>query len=179
MEQVESTRYRPSAVRIVVKAILFIIVKIFIGITSFWRRYPLPALTLLVMIVGSIFMLATGTIALPGSPAAAPVEDARISVEAYLRGQKDFNADMMWGAMDEQLKATLQQRGQSLQELKQQQLQRQQSGIKLAHHHVAGTDLSDGRKVFLYIVTVSQGQQTQELPYTFTVNKAGKIVNID
>jgi hypothetical protein len=44
-------------------------------------------------------------------------------------------------------------------------------------------DLEDGRKVFLYIVMTSiqtpQGQVSQQVPYTFTVNQAGKIVNVD
>lgn len=179
MAQVEPTPHRSNPLRAVVKALLYVIVRVLMVVFGFWRRYPLPALILLVMVIGSMFALTSGTLALPGAPAAAPVEDARIAVESYLRGQKDFNADMMWGAMDEQLRSALQQRGQSLQELQQQQLQRRQSGIKLTHRFGAGADLSDGRKVFLYIVTVSQGQQTQELPYTFTVNKAGKIVNID
>lgn len=178
MEQAAPDR-RSNPLRALIKGILFVIVKIVAGFLGFWRRYPLPALILLVMIVGSVFALASGTLALPGTPAAAPVPEARVSVETYLAGQKDYNAQMMWEAMDDQLKQALQQRGQTLDSLKQQQLQLRQAGVKTTAQHIAGVDLADGRKVFLYIVTQSRGTESQQAPFTFTVSKAGKIVSID
>jgi hypothetical protein len=181
MEQVEQAQpaSQSNPWRSLVKGILFVIVKVIAGILNFWRRYPLPALIVLVMLVGTGFALASGTLVLPGTPAAAPVPEARVAVEAYLAGQKDYNADLMWQAMDDELKQALQQRGQTLQELQGQQQQRRQAGVKFAAQHVGGADLNDGRKVFLYIVTVSQGPNSQQMPYTFTVSRAGKIVNIE
>jgi hypothetical protein len=179
MEQVQPAR-QSNPLRALVKFILFVIVKILAVLLGFWRRYPLPALIVLVMAIGTLFALGSGTLALPGTPAAAPVPEARVAVETYIIGQKEYNADLMWQAMDDQLKAALQQRqGVTLDALKQQQQQRRQAGVKLSAKHVAGTDLDDGRKVFLYIFTESNGQATQQVPYTFTVNKAGKIIGID
>ena len=178
MEQAQPAP-RSNPFRSLVKGILFIVVKIIAVVMGFWRRYPLPALIVLVMMVGAGFALASGTLTMPWTPAAAPVPEARVAVEAYLAGQKEYNADLMWQAMDDELKKALQQRGQSVQLVQQEMAQLRQAGVKTTAQHVAGADLVDGRKVFLYIVTQSQGQNVRQLPYTFTVNKAGKIVNIE
>jgi hypothetical protein len=183
MEQAQPVQ-RSNPLRSLVKGILFIIVKVLMVVMGFWRRYPLPALILLVMVIGSLFALSSGVVAMPWTPAAAPVPEARVAIEAYLAGQKDYNADLMWQAMDDDLKQAWQQNGRSLQELRQQQQQYKQAGIKFGpSQHVFSTDLDDGRKVFLYIVktsvTTPQGAVDRQVPYTFTVNKAGKIVGVD
>lgn len=178
MERVQPVR-QSNPLRALIKFILFVIVKIMVVVLGFWRRYPLPALILLVMLIGSGFALASGALVLPGTPAAAPVPEARIAVETYLKGQKEYNADLMWQAMDDQLKQALQRNGQTLEGLKQQQQERKQAGVTFSGQYIAGTDLNDGRKVFLYIVTISQGSNSQQVPYTFTVSKTGKIINID
>src|SRR5688500_7624043 len=108
---------RSNPFRRLVKGILFVIVKSLSVLIGFWKRYPLPTLIVLVMVVGTGFALASGTLAMPWTPAAAPVPEARVAVEAYLAGQKDYNADLMWQAMDDELKRMLQQRGQTVQQL--------------------------------------------------------------
>jgi hypothetical protein len=175
---------RANPFRLIAKFLLFIVIKVTMLWLAFWRRYPLPALMAVVVVIGSGFAVATGSVAMPWTPPPPPVPEARVAVETYLTGQKEYNADLMWQAMDDDLKQAWQQNGRSLQDLRQQQAQYRQAGIKFnAARHVFGMDLEDGRKVFLYIVMTSiqtpQGQVNQQIPYTFTVNRAGKIVNVD
>jgi hypothetical protein len=169
---------RTNPLRSLMKGILFAFIKVVMAFMALWRRWPLPALIVLVMVVGSVFALTTGTMSLPGVAAPAAPE-ARLAVESYLAGQKNFDASMMWNAMDDQFKMALQSNGQTLQAMQQEQQKYKAEGIKVAHKHVADANLSDGRQVYLYVVTISKGTQSQEAPYMFTVSKAGKIVAID
>jgi hypothetical protein len=169
---------------------LYIIVKIIVTVVSFWRRYPLPAIIVLVMIVGGVFALASGTLAIPwpssvaASVSGGPVE-GRLAVETYLTGQQKFNAALMWEAMSDEFKAAMQQRGQTQASIQQQMERAKSQGLAYnSFQYVGGTGLKDGRSVHLYVVSATvptqQGTRSdQQVPYTFTLDTAGKILNID
>jgi hypothetical protein len=164
--------------RLIAKFFLFIVVKITVLSLAFWRRYPLPALMAVVVVIGSGFAVATGSVTMPWTPPPPPVPEARVSVEAYLAGQKAYNAELMWQSMDDNLKKILSARGRTLDSFKKLQGGMREAGVKVATQHVAGTELADGSKVFFYIITLSQGDNSQQVPQTFGVNKAGKITFI-
>ena len=98
------------------------------------------------------------------------------SVQSYLDGRSHFDAPAMWDAMSEEYRSSYG----SVQGLQQwlERIRRQGSRY-IESKYVAGYALSDGRQVYLYVASVEQGDQVQEVPYTFTVNQAGKIVRID
>lgn len=194
MDQAEVIRRpRPRPVRALIKAILHSFVKLFIVTGRTIRRYPLPSLIVMVVLVGSFFLLTSGALAFPinaginqplnvagNTPAANPA-----AVESFLRGQREHNPVLMWDAMSDEHKAALEQRGliqQAQQEMQQAVEKRRLEGVTFTdYRYIAGTSLNEGRSVHLYIVTLSvpsqQGTVNEQLPVTFTLDQAGKILS--
>ena len=173
-----------------IKVLLYIVVKPLVLIFVGFRRYPLPSLIVAMVVLGSFFALTSGSVALPWSQAnsAAPAGAAssRLATETYLTGQKEFNAALMWEAMSDELRQQMRQRGQSLEGMQQAMEEMKRRGLKYTEfkpRYITGTPLSDGRSVHLYVVNVTisagEGQQSQEVPYTFVLNKAGKIEEVN
>lgn len=191
MEQAAPPR-RYNPVRALIKGILHAVVKTVIVTGRTVKRYPLPALIVIIMFFGSMVALTSGMVALPafgtmtlveekgtaGSGAAANTE--RATVENYLTGQKDYNATLMWEALSDDLRANMRQNGQSAETFQQAMEQMKQRGLRYTDFkYVASAPLDDGRTVLLYIVSATDGQQSQQMPYTFTLNRARKIEKID
>jgi hypothetical protein len=190
MEQATEVR-RWNPIRALVKGILFLIVKPTVLAVLAFRRFPALSFIVLLAVIGGIIAFSSGTSLLPGlafgsvgSGSGAAATGRPIAVETYLTGQKEFQARLMWEALSDDLKRTMSQNGRTMEATQQQLEQSKRSGIKYTGlQYVAGVPLNDGRSVHLYIVSVSvpsnQGQRDEQVPYTFTVDKTGKIVNID
>lgn len=190
MEQATQVQRR-SPLRSLIKAILHFFVKIVVLINRAIKRAPIVAMMLLVAVVGSLMWLGSNPVSIPllgiSAPAieTAPAGSPRVSVETYLTGQRQYEARMMWESMSDELKQAMAQRNQSLEALQRQMEQAKRNGIKYTgFQYVGGTDLSNGRSVHLYIVSAAFPQQqggdrSEEIPYTFTVDRSGKIANID
>jgi len=181
---------RRNPLRGLIKVLLYIVVKPLVLIFVGFRRYPLPGLIVAMVVLGSFFALTNGSVTLPWSQAnsAAPAGAAssRLATETYLTGQKEFNAALMWEAMSDDLRQQMRQRGQSLEGMQQAMEEMKRRGLKYTEfkpRYITGTPLSDGRSVHLYVVNVTisagEGQQSQEVPYTFVLNKAGKIEEVN
>jgi hypothetical protein len=139
----------------------------------------LAALVGLVAVVAAIVMLPTlapsvGLTAL--RPASAPV-----ATEDYLRGNRDYNADLVWQSLSGDARQRLSGQGGSEEELQRQMEAARQRGFKLEDFsYIGGKSLPDGTSMQFYLVSVRQ-QQRADLdyqPYMFTLDRDGKIAKV-
>ena len=97
-------------------------------------------------------------------------------VESYVEGQRVYDAQAMWNALSEELRSSFG----SVEGLQRRIEQNRRQGSRVTESkYVAGSTLDDGRQVYLYVVSIQQGDQIRQVPYTFTVNQGGKILRID
>lgn len=184
----EVTVRRPNPLRMLIKGLLFIIVKPIVLIIMGFRRFPLPALILMMILLGSFFYVTGGASApLPwqGGQAAAGKTNPRVAIETYLTGQKEFDSALMWTALSDEVKEEMQKKGQTqesyvLRNQPKLDMMRQSGVQHIGHRYIAGGDLDNGRSVHVYAVTFAQGgQAAPQVPMTFTLDKSGKILNVE
>lgn len=189
MEQTVTPRHF-NPVRALIKGILHFIVKTFILTGRAIKRFPIPALIVAVMLLGSIFALSNGTVQVPGLPGfgtTTPVggqtaatggaaTGERATVENFLKAQQELNATGMLEAFSDEIRANPEARANAQSMVEQMRV----NGLRYTNHRfIASTQLDDGRTVALYIVTATDGQRAQQMPFTFTLDKAYKIIRID
>lgn len=79
------------------------------------------------------------------------------STEDYLRGNRDYNADLVWSSLSNDAQNRLQTQGGSLEGLQQQMEAARQQGIHLDEvSYVGGKTLPDGTSMQFYLVGVRQ-----------------------
>lgn len=188
MEQAQVTPGR-SPIRGLVKGLLWLVVKPMVHLVIFWRRHTLIAFMLLMAIVGGLMYMSTNPVALPlvstsASSASGAPSSPRVAAEAYLTGQERFDAKMMWEAMSDDYRQAMTQRGRSLETTQRQLEQWKQGGLSFSgYQYVGGATLKDGSSVHLYVISrtvpTNQGARVEQLPYTFTMDRSGKIINIE
>ena len=104
------------------------------------------------------------------------------ATESYLKGNSTYNAELMWSALSEEAVARYRSRGGTLQSLQQQMEQAKQAGVALEQiNYVGGQSLDDGTSMHFYVVLTrgprSRGE-AEYVPYTFTLDRAGKIARV-
>lgn len=186
MEQTATPRHF-NPIRALIKGILHVIVKTVIVTGRTIKRYPLPSLIVAVMLMGGIIALSAGAVSLPAFGATTPVggqaaaaggatPGERATVENFLRAQQNLNAAGMLEAFSDEIRANPEARANAQNMVDQMRV----NGLRYTdHRYIASTQLDDGRTVALYIVTATDGQQAQQMPFTFTLDKAYKIIRID
>jgi hypothetical protein len=178
---------RPSLMRWLIKGLLFVLVLVTVRLFSAIRRFPIVALIIVMVIAGTWMALSSGVVALPrwASVGGAPVaSDGRLSVETYLTGQQQLNSALMWEALSEEARAAMQRAGGTANDLQARLERDKRAGISYTDYQfIIATPLKDGRSVYLYIasadVATQQGTMVQQIPFTFTVDKSGKILNVE
>lgn len=102
------------------------------------------------------------------------------STEDYLRGNRDYNADLVWSSLNSDAQNRLQGQGGSLEGLQQQMEAARQQGIKLEEiSYVGGKALPDGTSMQFYLVGVrQQARDIDYQPYMFTLDRDGKIAKV-
>lgn len=177
MERAVSAR-RSSPWRAIVKGVLHVVVKVFILTTRAIKRHPIPTMILAVILAGSYFAVDSGAVTIPGlGVPAATARDSRVaSIEEYLDGQRNADVLKMMSAFSDENKADS-----ALLERTQQQVTRAKlHNIRFVDaSYIGGTALMDGGSVHLYVVSIDDGAQTGQIPFTFTLNAEGKIARIE
>jgi len=98
------------------------------------------------------------------------------SVETYIKGQQDFNADLMWDAYSPNYQANQLSKGASKLTLQNQIDQERTQGIRYARYdYVGGVPMSSGGNMYFYSVQYELGSQHIEVPATYIVDTDGKI----
>jgi hypothetical protein len=103
------------------------------------------------------------------------------STEDYLRGNREYNADLMWSSLSNDAQGRLRNQGGSLEGLQQQMESARTHGIKLEEvSYVGGKSLPDGTSMQFYLVGVRLQQRSDidYQPYMFTLDRDGKIAKV-
>lgn len=104
--------------------------------------------------------------------AVAPAE----SVKTYIKGQQDFDADLMWNAFSPNYQASQLSKGASKLTLQNQIDQERTQGIRYARYdYVGGVPISSGGNMYFYSVQYELGGEQIEVPATYIVGTDGKI----
>jgi len=120
------------------------------------------------------------------APKAAPATFERAdslppapAVETYIRGQQDYNADMMWDAYSTDYQANQLASGASKATLQAQASGMRSAGIQVVHSDYIGGVQIDGGSMYFYAIDMAQANQHRQFPYVFVADADGKIVNVD
>jgi hypothetical protein len=103
------------------------------------------------------------------------------ATENYLRGNRDYNADLVWGSLNADAQTRLQSRGGSLEDLQRQMEAARQQGIRLEEiSYIGSKAFPDGTSMQFYLVGVRQQAQSDVnyQPYMFTLDRDGKIAKV-
>ncbi len=103
------------------------------------------------------------------------------ATEDYLRGNRDYNADLVWSSLSSDAQNRVTNQGGSLEGLQQQMEAARQQGIHLEDvSYVGGKTLPDGTSMQFYLVGVRQQPATDldYQPYMFTLDRDGKIAKV-
>ena len=137
----------------------------------------LAGVVLLVALIVAVPML------LPSIPGIASLRggSAPTSTEDYLRGNRDYNADLVWNSLDNDAQTRLSAGGGSLDDLRLQMDTAKQKGVKLEEtSYIGGKTMPDGTSTQFYLVGVRQPTRSDidYQPYMFTLDRDGKIAKV-
>ena len=106
---------------------------------------------------------------------------APLSTEDYMRGNRDYNADLMWTSLNNDAQVRLRDQGGSLEDLQKQMEAAKQHGMKLEEvAYIGGKSLPDGTSMQFYLVGIRQQARSDidYQPYMFTLDRDGKIAKV-
>jgi hypothetical protein len=106
---------------------------------------------------------------------------APLSTEDYMRGNRDYNADLMWTSLNNDAQVKLRDQGGSLEDLQKQMEAAKQHGVKLEEvAYIGGKSLPDGTSMQFYLVGIRQQARSDidYQPYMFTLDRDGKIAKV-
>jgi len=150
-------------------------------------RYLVLHPAMLIASVAAIVIVVAAIVAAPlyiGSiPGVASLrqQTAPTSTEDYLRGNRDYNADLVWNSLDSDAQSRLTSQGGSRDDIQQQMDAAKQKGVQIAEmSYIGGKSLPDGTSMQFYLVGVRQqsGANVDYQPYMFTLDRDGKIAKV-
>jgi hypothetical protein len=134
----------------------------------------LVVLVALIVVVPMFALSIPGLANLRGSSAPAATEN-------YLKGNRDYNADLMWNSLNNAAQSRLRDSGGSLDDLQKQMETAKSQGIKLEEvSYIGGKSQPDGTSIQFYLIGIRQ-QTRSDLdyqPYMFTLDRDGKIAKV-
>ena len=151
-----------------------------VRIIRFFVVRPAALLGLLVLLI----VVGLGAAFAPSLSAVAGLRPGPAEPQAtgdYLRGNRDYNADLVWQSLSSDARQRLSGQGGSEEDLQRQMELARQRGFKLEDYsYIGGKSLPDGTSMQFYLVSVRQ-QQRADLdyqPYMFTLDRDGKIAKV-
>jgi hypothetical protein len=141
-----------------------------------------PAALLGVLVV--VVLLGVGIAYVPTIPAVAGLRTGSGEPQAtgdYLRGNRDYNADLVWQSLNDDARQRLRSQGGSQEDLQRQMEAARQRGLKLEEvAYIGGKALPDGTSMQFYLVGVRQQSRADidYQPYMFTLDRDGKIAKV-
>jgi len=151
------------------------------------RYFVLKPAALIGWLIGLIVVIALIVAVprfLPSIPGLANLRasgTAPTATEDYLRGNKDYNADLVWNSLDNDAQSRLSAGGGSRDDLQQQMDSAKQQGVKLEEvSYIGGKALPDGTSMQFYLVGIRQQARSDidYQPYMFTLDRDGKIAKV-
>jgi hypothetical protein len=150
------------------------------------RYFVLKPATLIGWLAGLVVVIAAIVLVpmfLPSIPGLSNLRGntAPASTENYLRGNRDYNADLVWNSLDSDAQARLKDQGGSLDDLQKQMESAKSQGVKLEEvSYIGGKVQSDGTSIQFYLVGTRQPPRSEVdyQPYMFTLDRDGKIAKV-
>jgi hypothetical protein len=150
------------------------------------RYFVLKPAALLGWLAGFVLLVAlivAVPMFLPSIPGMAGLRGASapVSTEEYLRGNRDYNADLVWNSLNNDAQTRLSAGGGSLDDLRLQMDTAKQKGVKLEESsYIGGKSLPDGTSMQFYLVGIRQPTRSDidYQPYMFTLDASGKIAKV-
>ena len=120
-------------------------------------------------------------------PAGDAPRDVRVAalaptsaIESFLQGQQTYNAELMWQAYSADYQAAQLDRGATKAVLQAQADSQRRGGLQYVRaDYIGGVKLEDGKSMYFYTVDLALASQHGKVPYIFTADPEGKILNID
>ncbi|MCC7107358.1 MAG: hypothetical protein IT307_19655 [Chloroflexi bacterium] len=102
------------------------------------------------------------------------------ATESFLKGQQTANADLVWSSFSDDVLSRMRAQGATKVDYQRRLEAGLQSGAKLEQlSYVGGQSLPDGTSMHFYVVAQRSGQSRGDavdyVPYTFILNRVGKI----
>jgi hypothetical protein len=144
---------------------------------------PVALVSWLVGVVVVVALIVAVPMLLPSIPGIANLRggSAPNATEDYLRGNRDYNADLVWNSLDNDAQTRLSSGGGSLDDLRLQMDTAKQKGVKLEEtSYIGGKTMPDGTSTQFYLVGVRQPTRSDidYQPYMFTLDRDGKIAKV-
>lgn len=150
------------------------------------RYFVLKPLVLVGWLVGVVVVVALIVLVpmfIPSVPGVASLRgnSAPAATEDYLKGNQQYNADLVWNSLDDVAQSRLRDQGGSLDDLQKQMEAARAQGIQLAEvSYIGGKAQPDGTSIQFYLIGIRQ-QQRSDLDYQsymFTLDRDGKIAKV-
>jgi len=144
---------------------------------------PAALIAVLAVVVVVVALVVTAPLYVGYIPGVASLraQTAPTATEDYLRGNRDYNADLVWNSLDSDAQTRLSSRGGSRDDIQQQMDAAKQRGVQIAEmSYIGGKSLPDGTSMEFYLVGVRQqsGASVDYQPYMFTLDRDGKIAKV-
>jgi hypothetical protein len=150
------------------------------------RYFVLKPAALVAWLAGVVVVIAAIVLVpmlLPSIPGLSGLRSntAPAATENYLRGNQQYNADLVWNSLDSDAQSRLQTQGGSLDDLQKQMESARSQGVKLEEvSYIGGKAQSDGTSIQFYLVGIRQPPRSDidYQPYMFTLDRDGKIAKV-
>jgi len=134
----------------------------------------------LIAVIAVIVAIPIFAPSIPGLSTLRP-QSAPNATEDYMRGNRDYNADLMWQSLSNDAQSHLRDQGGSPEDLQRQMDSAKQRGMKLEEvAYIGGRALPDGSSMQFYLVGIRQQTRSDidYQPYMFTLDRDGKIAKV-
>jgi hypothetical protein len=156
------------------------------GLVRFIRHLILHPGTLIAGLLGIVVVVALIVaipIVAPSIPGLSSLRGplAPPATEDYLRGNREYNADLVWNSLNSDAQSRLTSSGGSKDDLQQEMDTAKQKGVQVIESsYIGGKTLPDGTSMQFYLVGIrtQAGSNTDYQPYMFTVDRDGKIAKV-
>lgn len=157
---------------------------------GFWRLLrPNLGWVALSVVLLAIIGVQSLMLILPRLVRNSPSADVRVamlepapSVLDFLRGQQNYDAELMWSSFSPGLQEALEDQGVAKDDLATQAESERRAGHRYRDfEYVGGVDLENNQRRFFYVVDIQSPtpERNGTFSFIFTVDRAGKIVSVD
>lgn len=102
-----------------------------------------------------------------------------LAVENFIKGQQNYNADLMWESYSPNYQASQLANGASKATLQAQANNQRSRGLQFVHYDYIGGVKVDEGSMYFYSVDLQQNSQKARLPMVLLADADGKIIGID
>ncbi|MBV9354503.1 MAG: hypothetical protein JO023_03140 [Chloroflexi bacterium] len=140
-------------------------------------------LVAVLVVVGAIVLIPMllPSLTLPGVALSRGAGTPPTATEDYLRGNQNYDAQLMWDSLSSDAQQQLTGQGGSATDLDRQMQAAKDRGAKLEEFsYIGGKPLPDGSSVQFYLVGIQDQPQASVdyQPYMFTLDRTGKITKV-